>query len=382
MGQTLRTKTTTFVTIYKKTQVLPHWTEQKNKEWKDLVGKSFTPPDEIHAKYYPNRGLYNSNDEKILKEQFKEMRRAGICGVVVSWWGRPDEEGTHDTQGVNTDEIVETVVRAAMEVEGIFIGFHLEPYVGRSASKVFLDVQYLNLRFQDFSSTLLKDDRGRIVYYIYDSYHISSSDWKQELKELRDESFFVGLVLDRNGVQHVVDSDFDGGYTYFASDGFSFGSTTSNWNSISNQLHDHDVAFIPSVGPGYDDSSIRPWNVRFFSLHTHLFEQAHNTKARENGAYYERMFKAAIESNPDAVSITSFNEWGEGTQIESASKRRVLLSDHVKLKNPHLLNEAGDRVYASYKDDDPYFYIDITQRFVRRWEKQGRHRSHHEGASL
>ena len=324
-----------------------------------LTSNTNTPtPDEIHAKFYPNRGLYSSADETVLKAQFAEMKRAGICGVILSWWGRPDEEGTHDTQGVNTDKIVEIVVKAAAEVEDIYVGFHLEPYSGRSAEKVVQDVRYLQHRFRDFETTLLTDNRKRVVFYIYDSYHVSSAEWKRELKDLKDEACFVGLVLDRKGLTHVIDSDFDAGYTYFASDGFSYGSSTSNWKHISNQLHSHNIAFIPSVGAGYDDSSIRPWN-------------SHNTKARENGAYYERMFRAAIDSNPDAISITSYNEWGEGTQIESASPVRVLSSKHVKLKNPHLLNEQGDRVYAAYKGNDPYFYIDLTKRFVGEWEGSG-----------
>lgn len=110
------------------------------------------------------------------------------------------------------------------------------------------------------------------MYYIYDSYHISSSDWKRDLREIRNVAYLIGLVLDKKGVRHVVDSHFHAGYTYFASDGFSYGSTSSNWKSIRDTLHQNGLAFIPSVGPGYDDSSIRPWN-------------AHNRKSRENGVY-------------------------------------------------------------------------------------------------
>jgi glycoprotein endo-alpha-1,2-mannosidase len=57
------------------------------------------------------------------------------------------------------------------------------------------------------------------------------------------------------------------------------------------------------VGPGYNDERIRPWN-------------AHNTKGREGGRYYMGMQRIALEARPDALSVTSYNEWGEGTQIE------------------------------------------------------------------
>ena len=40
---------------------------------------------------------------------------------AVSWWGRPDVEGTADTQGVNTDGLIRAVLDAAADV-GMKIG--------------------------------------------------------------------------------------------------------------------------------------------------------------------------------------------------------------------------------------------------------------------
>ena len=62
----------------------------------------------------------------------------------------------------------------------------------------------------------------------------------------------------------------------------------------------------PSVGPGYDarrgsgDPRVKP---------------------RRNGATYDAMWRAAIAAKADRVTITSFNEWHEGTQIEPAAPR-------------------------------------------------------------
>ena len=46
-------------------------------------------------------------------------------------------------------------------------------------------------------------------------------------------------------------------------------------------------------------------------------------KPRRNGATYDSMWKAAISAGADAVTITSYNEWHEGTQIEPARRRIV-----------------------------------------------------------
>ena len=60
----------------------------------------------------------------------------------------------------------------------------------------------------------------------------------------------------------------------------------------------------------YDDSRIRPWNAAAW-------------RYRGMGKYYEDMWAAAVASQPAVVAITSYNEWGEGTQIEAAASGRV-----------------------------------------------------------
>ncbi len=42
-------------------------------------------------------------------------------------------------------------------------------------------------------------------------------------------------------------------------------------------------------------------------------------KERRKGATYDSMWSNAIASGADEVTITSFNEWHEGTQIEPAA---------------------------------------------------------------
>ena len=91
---------------------------------------------------------------------------------------------------------------------------------------------------------------------------------------------------------------FDGLYTY----------DVATWNGntfarICTQAHRAGLLCAPSVGPGYDarlattDEMVRP---------------------RLLGATYDRMWRAAVRADADVVTITSYNEWQEGTQIEPA----------------------------------------------------------------
>ena len=60
----------------------------------------------------------------------------------------------------------------------------------------------------------------------------------------------------------------------------------------------------PSVGPGYD---------------ARRGSGDLGSSRRRHGATYDAMWHAAIEAGADRVTITSYNEWHEGTQIEPAA---------------------------------------------------------------
>ena len=153
-------------------EVLPHWNEHTRQQFPTNV--RFQPPANIHSLFYPSRGAYSSSDENTLRSQFAEMREANIDVAVVSWWGRPDQPGTTDTQGVSTDSIIPIVLVAA-EKEGIKVGFHLEPYVGRTSDTVKADLLHIHTQYG--SSPALFKHRGKLLYYVYDSYHIQPEDW-------------------------------------------------------------------------------------------------------------------------------------------------------------------------------------------------------------
>lgn len=90
-------------------------------------------------------------------------------------------------------------------------------------------------------------------------------------------------------------------WTDFASAGFTEGSTPEGWTGVRSQLEARGKLFLPSVGPGYNDTLIRPWN-------------AAQTKGRERGRYYDQMWGQALQTASGGVTITSYNEWGEGEQ--------------------------------------------------------------------
>jgi len=114
----------------------------------------------------------------------------------------------------------------------------------------------------------------------------------------------------------------------------------SNWASLASRALESGVLFVPSVGPGYDDERIRPWN-------------AANTRDRQHGAYFELAFSTAVDSHPEMISITSFNEWHEGTQIEEAIPR-----------------QTADHRYADYAPHSSDFYLKLSRKWASVFAQQ------------
>ncbi|KMQ59367.1 alpha-mannosidase [Chryseobacterium angstadtii] len=308
-------------------KILPHWS---NPKWNNLG--HYKGGDDIGANFYPELGNYSSNDPEIIRKHMKMMKDSGVGVVILSWLGK--------------DSFVDKSITRYLDMAdqfGLKVAFHIEPFY-KSVDELREQLSYLVKTYSRHHAFYKKN--GKPLYYVYDSYKISPQEWSELLskngtKTVRNtelDGFYIGLWVEKEHSAFFETSGFDGFYTYFASEGFVFGSTVSNWNYLSQYAKDHQLIFIPCVGPGYSDTRIRPWNEA-------------NFKSRENGKYYENMFKAAEKVHPDFIGITSFNEWHEGTQIE-----------------PAIPKKAGDFKYEDY-GKDPWLYIKETKRLTDQFLK-------------
>jgi glycoprotein endo-alpha-1,2-mannosidase len=295
---------------------------------------AFPGGDDIGANYYPEMGCYSSNSREDVDRHMKMLRSAGVGVISLTWWGK----------GSYTDKSAGIVFDAAGE-NGIKVNFHLEPFPGRSAQTTHDAIKYLIDRFGDHPAFYRCSQKDSLpMFYVYDSYLIPAEEWAKILSEegaltIRDtayDSVVIGLWVKPEEEEFMLQGGFDGFYTYFATDGFTYGSTSANWPRLKAWADENGMMFIPSVAPGYIDTRIRPWNGR-------------NTRGREKGEYYDRQWKAALAIEPEIVSITSFNEWHEGTQIEPAVPKSI-----------------GDFEYLDYRPLPKDYYLTRTAYWVER----------------
>jgi len=310
-----------------------HWNHQQFV--KEGESKNYPGGDDIAANFYPRLGCYSSNSDQDLDAHMLMLHRAKAGVICTSWWGK-------DTY---TDKAVPRLLEAAARHK-IKVCFHIEPFPGRNAQTTRDAIVYIIDKYGSHSAFYrYGKEKSRPMFYVYDSYLTPAEQWKtilspdvpQTIRKTKYDSVVIGLWVKENEQTFMAEGHFDGCYTYFATDGFTYGSTTGNWPKLAEWAQQNDKLFIPSVGPGYVDLRIRPWNDV-------------NTRNRQNGAYYDREFAAAIAVRPPIISITTFNEWHEGTQIEPAVPKQI-----------------PDFKYLDYLPRNPEYYLDRTGYWVDRY---------------
>ncbi len=227
-------------------------------------------PPTLSTRYYPNRGLYSSSNAKVVDAHMREIAAMGIGTVVVSWWGTGSPE-----------DLRLPLAAAAADRRGLEVAVHLEPYPGRTPSSAAADIARLR-------------ETGITDFYVYDADRDPAAAWADALADLDGVRLFAHTTF----VGRAKAAGFDGLYTY---DVGTWNGTT--FRRLCTQAHTVGLLCAPSVGPGYD--------ARLATQHTLV-------RPRLDGATYDRMWKAALRAKADLVSITSYNEWQEGTQIEPA----------------------------------------------------------------
>ena len=328
-----------------------HWNHRYIRHWDPNVAKRYpdgrhTPPDDIGASFYPKLGPYSSTDTSTIETHMQQLRQAGIGVISVSWY--PPKLA--DTEGIPLDSLIPVILDIAQKY-AVKVTLHIEPYEKRTPMTIGKDLEYIHRKYSDhpafYKMMKVGDVKRQPLVYIYDSYNSPANEWSQVFKPggtntirgKEHDCVAIALLVQQSHKKFVLEGGFDGFYTYFASNGFTFGSSMNNWRTLAVFAKENDLIFIPSFGPGYEDTQVRPWNSK-------------TTKQRKDGAYYREMFKSAVmNNNGGLLSITSFNEWHEGTQIEPA----------VPKKSEYF-------TYIDYSPHSPEYYLELTQGFSQQLE--------------
>jgi hypothetical protein len=245
-------------------------TPARDGAWQHWNQGGARPPARLASAFYPSRGAYSSTDPAVVAAQMREIAAAGVDTVIVSWWGPGSVEAERFRP-----------VAAAARRAGLQVAVHVEPWAGRTPAGVADAVTSLTAQ-------------GVKDFYVYDSTTAADDDWAAALRPLTGVRVFANTWLPGRAAK----GGFDGLYSYdvLVYDGNSFPRVCGSARRLG-------LLCAPSVGPGFDARRATPET---------------RTAPRRDGRRYDGMWRSAVASRPDVVTITSYNEWHEGTQIEPA----------------------------------------------------------------
>ena len=229
---------------------------------------------------------YNSDDPAVIQRQVSQAQSAGIDGFELDWWG-PNNR---------TDANLQTLLKVARGAN-----FKVTAYVDlngpgfNSAADVTSALAYLEHYFSDPAWFRYQ---GKPFVAFYNVAKLPVSSWASILNQVDPNH---GVFWMGEGVDTSYLDVFDGLH------GFSFAwasDPSSALASYAAKVRQHPgKTFMATVMPGYDDTRLGRGAAGF-------------AVDRQNGGYYASFWQGAIALQPAIVSITSWNEWLEGSQIE------------------------------------------------------------------
>ncbi len=257
------------------------------------------PPEDIASSFYPKLGPYSSLDPKVIEQHMKWIAATGI-GVLVYAYQGPE---THSAAALPL------VMDAALR-HGLRVAFLIDQNPAKTPEEMLAEVELLMIEFGEHPAfyRTIRPTRWdptrepRPVFYLFDPFlsdTVAAEAWAPFVDGIRGSHFDAILLGQGFDLSAVERAHFDGLFTFDV-----LKTRPEMFLTFKKQADRARLIFVPTIGPGYDDRRA-------------VADSAGNIP-REGGLYYDTLWRAALEVQPEWVSVNSFNEWHEGTQIEPA----------------------------------------------------------------
>jgi hypothetical protein len=255
---------------------------------------------------------YNSSDPATIQRQVSLAANAGITGFISSWWGAGDQTDTNFTKVLSYSATLESQTGDHFAST---IYFESDAPALQGASKIIGALSYMSAHYT--SDPHFFHWQGKPVFFFWDP--LGNGRTLAEWASIRSQvDPNHQMIWSAEGVNTTMLSVFDGIHLFSGGYwGLQSGTMTAVDQGFRNKVDAYNSAngtskiWAAGVIPGYDDTRV-PGRKGTYIV------------ARNNGATYGIEWQAAMASNPEWITITSFNEWFEGSMIEPGASYGML----------------------------------------------------------
>jgi hypothetical protein len=221
--------------------------------------------------YHPSLGLYDSSDASVIAAHIRAMQYGGIQAGIASWWG----------QGTKTDSRVPNLLSGADGTDFRWTLYYEQEAQGDpTVAQIRNDLEYIDNHYGNDPSYLRID--GRFVVFVY-----------------ADGSDACGMAsrwAQANTVNAYVVLKVFSGYKSCADQ-------PDGWHQY---------------GPASATSDMSPYS---YTISPGFWKKGESSpRLTRDPSRWQNQVAAMTASGARFQLITTFNEWGEGTAVESASE--------------------------------------------------------------
>jgi hypothetical protein len=228
---------------------------------------------------------YSSADRGTIERQVGQAQGAGIDAFELDWWG----------PGNQTDSNLQTLLSVASQHGfGVTVDFDLNSPFIHSTGDTINNLNYLKRYFGN-PAWFQMGGKPVVVFFGIHAYDVATWGAIRAAVDPNHDEVWIG-----EGDQFNYLQVFDGIHPYSVAWSPDPSSQLASYASRARAYPGK--LWMATVMPGYDDTLLGRSNG--FAVD------------RQNGSYYASMWQGAIATSPDLISITSFNEWPEGDEIE------------------------------------------------------------------
>ena len=271
-----------------------HWTMNHFDPSKMTKGRR-----QAASHYDPLIGLYDSSDANALECHALLMKMAGVDGVMIDWYGR-DNYFDYAVLDRNTQKMIDAADKAGLQ----FAVMYEDRVVPKLISGGVLKEADADSHGHDmllwmtqnwFSKPSYLKLEGRPVLTVFGPLYYKADDWKKMFEGLAPVPLLFSEYEPHAGAA--------GAFYWPSPEG---GGKHSKEKLDAFYEHSKDWQLtIPCAYPRFDD----------------IYEQAgvhpsYGSIKDRGGKTYQQTLERALSSGQPVVQIATWNDWGEGTQIE------------------------------------------------------------------